>query len=58
MITVLPESKLRLTKAIILGDYGLHSEPFIADTVLAQTTFREFCFRVKRLELPQYYHYH
>jgi hypothetical protein len=57
MITVLPESRLRLTQAINPGDRGLHSGPFIADTVLAQMTFRKSCFRMKRLERPHYYHY-
>jgi hypothetical protein len=59
MIIVLPESRLRLTQAIIPGDRGLQSEPFITDSgaVLAQATFRKSCFRMKRLERPQYYHY-
>jgi hypothetical protein len=46
-----------MTQAINPGDRGLLSEPFIADTVSAQTTFRKYCFGMKRLERPQYYHY-
>jgi hypothetical protein len=57
IITVLPESGLRLTKDIFLGDRALLSEPFIADAVLAQTTFRKSCFGIKRFELLQYHHY-
>ena len=57
VITVLSESRLRITHAISRGDCSLHSEPLIADTVLAKTTFRKSCFTIKRLERPQYYHY-
>ena len=55
--TVLPESRLRMTQAIIPGDRILRSELFITNTVLAQTTFRRSCFRMKLLERPQYYRY-
>jgi hypothetical protein len=54
IITVLPESRLRMTQAIIPGNRGLRSEPFIADIVLVQTIFRKSCLRMKRHELPQY----
>ena len=46
-----------MTQAIILGELGLHSGSLIADTVLAQTTFPESYFKMKPLELAQYYHY-
>ena len=46
-----------MTQAIP-GEHGLHSEPFIVDTVLAQTTFRKSYFGViKRTRGPQFYHY-
>jgi hypothetical protein len=37
------------------GNCDSHSEPFIADYVSAQTTFRKSRFSMKGHEEPQYY---
>ena len=56
--TVLPESRLKMTQAIVLGDRTFfHFEIFIADTVLVQMRFRKSCFRINLLKRPQYVYY-